>query len=144
MLSIWNISYRGIDVRAVLPYSQALARFPAHIQQLDMESNGKSVSAEGVALPYGSGEFIFGEPGTNGQHSFYQLLHQGRAASCELIGFVTPPTDALYQTVGKPAGGLTLLGTSEEASEGYGSVSNHDELMANFFAQVSGIRCVRN
>ena len=53
MLSIWNISYRGIDVRAVLPYSQALARFPAHIQQLDMESNGKSVSAEGVALPYG-------------------------------------------------------------------------------------------
>ncbi len=53
---------------------QALARFPAHIQQLDMESNGKGVSLEGEPLPYGSGEFIFGEPGTNGQHSFYQLL----------------------------------------------------------------------
>lgn len=75
-----------------------------------------------------------GEPGTNGQHSFYQLLHQGRAASCELIGFVRAPTDALY-----PAP-LSLVGGAAAREAGYGSVSNHDELMANFFAQA---RCGR-
>ena len=70
MLSLLGYVFAPM-VAAVL---QALARFPAHIQQLDMESNGKGVSLEGEPLPYGSGEFIFGEPGTNGQHSFYQLL----------------------------------------------------------------------
>ena len=113
VLAVWNVSFLDIPSRAVLPYSQALARFPAHIQQVDMESNGKRVSADGVVLPYGAGEFVFGEPGTNGQHSFYQLLHQGRPANCEFIGYKTSPTPMQVE----------------------GKVANHDELMSNFFAQ---------
>ena len=71
--------------------------------------------------------------GTNGQHSFYQFLHQGRKASCELIGFINAPTDDLY---GQP---LSLLHSCHQRSSGYGSVSNHDELMANFFAQADAL-----
>ena len=118
LLGVWNISYLDLNVRAVLPYSQALARFPAHIQQLDMESNGKGVSIDGQSLPYGSGEFIFGEPGTNGQHSFYQLLHQGRAAACELIGFVDAPTDAFYE-----GQRLSIVGDADAPTQGWGTVS---------------------
>ncbi|NCC65657.1 MAG: glucose-6-phosphate isomerase, partial [Spirochaetia bacterium] len=74
---------------AILPYSQALSRFPAHLQQLDMESNGKSVNRDGQPLDYPTGPVIFGEPGTNGQHSFYQLLHQGTdIVPLQFIGFV--------------------------------------------------------
>ncbi|MBQ3030789.1 MAG: glucose-6-phosphate isomerase, partial [Agathobacter sp.] len=73
---------------AVLPYSQALSRFPAHLQQLDMESNGKSVNRFGEPIDYGTGPIIFGEPGTNGQHSFYQLLHQGtNIVPLQFVGF---------------------------------------------------------
>ena len=76
LLGVWNSTFLGYSCRAILPYSQALLRFPAHIQQVDMESNGKRVAMDGSALPYDAGEIIFGEPGTNGQHSFYQLMHQ--------------------------------------------------------------------
>ena len=86
-----------------------------------------------AALPYGAGEFIFGEPGTNGQHSFYQLLHQGRTAACELIGIVTPPTDALYGER------MSIVGDEGAPASGWGTVSNHDELMSNFFAQADAL-----
>ncbi|MBP3653056.1 MAG: glucose-6-phosphate isomerase, partial [Clostridia bacterium] len=77
MIGVYERNVLGYPATAVLPYSQALSRFPAHLQQLDMESNGKSVNRYGEAVNYSTGPIIFGEPGTNGQHSFYQLLHQG-------------------------------------------------------------------
>lgn len=103
----WNTECLEYNSRAVLPYSQALLRFPAHIQQLDMESNGKQCTLEGSSVP-NTGPIVFGEPGTNGQHSFYQLMHQGRVVPAEFIGFCkshSPDTEA------------------------------HNELMSNFFAQ---------
>ena len=86
LLGVWNSSFLGCGSRALLPYAQALLRFPAHIQQVDMESNGKRVTLEGEAVPFATGEVNFGEPGTNGQHSFYQLLHQGQVVPCDFIG----------------------------------------------------------
>jgi glucose-6-phosphate isomerase len=77
LIGVWERNFLGYPYTAVLPYSQALSRFPAHLQQLDMESNGKRVNREGQPLAYSTGPVVFGEPGTNGQHSFYQLLHQG-------------------------------------------------------------------
>ena len=77
MIGVYERNVLGYPATAVLPYSQALSRFPAHLQQLDMESNGKSVNRFGEPVDYPTGPVIFGEPGTNGQHSFYQLLHQG-------------------------------------------------------------------
>ena len=77
LIGVYERNVAGFPMTAVLPYSQALSRFPAHLQQLDMESNGKSVNRDGAALDYATGPVVFGEPGTNGQHSFYQLLHQG-------------------------------------------------------------------
>ncbi len=77
LIGIYERNVQGYPATAVLPYSQALSRFPAHLQQLDMESNGKSVNRDGKKIDYVTGPVIFGEPGTNGQHSFYQLLHQG-------------------------------------------------------------------
>ena len=77
LIGVYERNVQGYPTTAVLPYSQALSRFPAHLQQLDMESNGKSVNRFGKKLDYQTGAVIFGEPGTNGQHSFYQLLHQG-------------------------------------------------------------------
>ena len=68
LVGLWNSSFLGHPARAVLPYSQALLRFPAHLQQVDMESNGKGVNLDGVKLPFETGEIVFGEPGTNGQH----------------------------------------------------------------------------
>jgi glucose-6-phosphate isomerase len=115
LLGVWNSTFMGYSVRALLPYSQALKRLPAHIQQVDMESNGKRVSAKGEVLPFEAGEVNFGEPGTNGQHSFYQLMHQGRVVPADFVGFRES------QVVVEPAAGE--------------KVSNHDELMANFFAQ---------
>jgi len=114
LVGVWNASFMKYSSRAILPYSQALVRFPAHIQQLDMESNGKRVSQDGAVLDYDCGEIIFGEPGTNGQHSFYQLMHQGRVIPAEFIGFCKSPQP------------IALPGEV---------VSNHDELMSNFFAQ---------
>ncbi|KAF1793119.1 Phosphoglucose isomerase, C-terminal [Phytophthora cactorum] len=114
LLGVWNSSFLGHSSRALLPYSQALLRFAAHIQQVDMESNGKRVTLEGVDLPFQAGEVNFGEPGTNGQHSFYQLIHQGRVVPCDFLGFCESQNPV--QLAGEP-------------------VSNHDELMSNFFAQ---------
>lgn len=114
LVSVYNASVLDLECVAVLPYCQAMHRFAAHIQQLTMESNGKGVDIEGKTLGCQAGEIYFGEPGTNGQHSFYQLLHQGRIIPAELIGFR------------KSQQPINLEG--EE-------VSNHDELMCNFFAQ---------
>lgn len=114
LLSVWNVSFLGYPARAILPYSQALEKLAPHIQQVSMESNGKGVSIDGVPLPYEAGEIDFGEPGTNGQHSFYQLIHQGRVIPCDFIG-VVESQQPVY-----------LKGEV---------VSNHDELMSNFFAQ---------
>ncbi|MBR1616185.1 MAG: glucose-6-phosphate isomerase, partial [Treponema sp.] len=77
LIGVYERNVQGYPATAVLPYSQALSRFPAQLQQLDMESNGKSVNRFGEPINYVTGPVIFGEPGTNGQHSFYQLLHQG-------------------------------------------------------------------
>lgn len=114
LLSIWNVSFLGHPARAILPYCQALEKFAPHIQQVSMESNGKGVSIDGKVLPFEAGEIDFGEPGTNGQHSFYQLIHQGRVIPCDFIG------------IAKSQQPVYLKGEV---------VSNHDELMSNFFAQ---------
>ena len=88
MIGVYERNVLGYPATAVLPYSQALSRFPAHLQQLDMESNGKSVNRFGEPVNYVTGPVIFGEPGTNGQHSFYQLLHQGTdIIPLQFIGF---------------------------------------------------------
>ena len=77
MLGVWYRNAWGFATHAVLPYDQRLSRFPAYLQQQDMESNGKSVTLEGKPVDYDTGPIIWGEPGTNGQHAFYQLIHQG-------------------------------------------------------------------
>ncbi len=88
LIGVYERNILGYPATAVLPYSQALSRFPAHLQQLDMESNGKSVNRFGKPVSYVTGPIIFGEPGTNGQHSFYQLLHQGKTiVPLQFIGF---------------------------------------------------------
>ncbi len=114
LLGVWNSTFLGCAARCVLPYCQALLKFAPHIQQLDMESNGKRVDTSGEELGFDAGEIDFGEPGTNGQHSFYQLLHQGRIVPADFIGFRKS-----QQPIEDP----------DEI------VSNHDELMSNFFAQ---------
>ncbi|MBR4441762.1 MAG: hypothetical protein IKS52_00645, partial [Clostridia bacterium] len=88
LIGVYERNVLGYPATAVLPYSQALNRFPAHLQQLDMESNGKSVNRFGEPVNYPTGPVIFGEPGTNGQHSFYQLLHQGTdVVPLQFVGF---------------------------------------------------------
>jgi glucose-6-phosphate isomerase len=88
LIGVWERNFLLYPMTAVLPYSQALVRFPAHLQQLDMESNGKSVNVNNKRLEYSTGPIVFGEPGTNGQHSFYQLLHQGTdIVPLQFIGF---------------------------------------------------------
>jgi glucose-6-phosphate isomerase len=83
----------------VLPYSQDLDRFPAYLQQLDMESNGKSVRLDGSPVDHDTGPIVWGEPGTNGQHAFFQLLHQGTTVvPADLIGFVRPADDLTTST----------------------------------------------
>ena len=115
LIGLWYSDFFGAETRAVLPYSNDLARFPAYLQQLTMESNGKSVRADGTAVTAATGEIFWGEPGTNGQHAFYQLLHQGtRLVPADFIGF-SQPTDDL------------------PTADGTGSM--HDLLMSNFFAQ---------
>ena len=94
LLEIWYRNFFDLQSRAVLPYSRYLHRFPAYLQQLDMESNGKRVSAGGVELSYESGPIVWGEPGTNGQHSFHQLLHQGTTVvPTDFIVFGAPDHD---------------------------------------------------
>ncbi len=113
LLSVWYNNFFGAQTVAVLPYSQYLKRFPAYLQQLTMESNGKHVTLDGTFVDYQTGPIYWGEPGTNGQHSFYQLIHQGtKLIPCDFIGFC--------QT-------LNPLG------------HHHDLLMANLFAQTEAL-----
>jgi glucose-6-phosphate isomerase (EC 5.3.1.9) len=113
LLTIWYANFFGIETVAILPYDHYLKRFPAYLQQLTMESNGKSVTLSGAPVSYQTGMIYWGEPGTNGQHSFYQLLHQGtRLALCDFIGFAEP---------------LNPLG------------NHHDLLIANMFAQAEAL-----
>ena len=91
LLGVWNANGLGHATKAVLPYAEELGRFPAYLQQLDMESNGKSVRLDGSPVAGDTGPIVWGEPGTNGQHAFYQLLHQGtRIVPVDFIGFATP------------------------------------------------------
>jgi glucose-6-phosphate isomerase len=115
LIGLWYSNFFGAETRAVLPYSNDLARFAAYLQQLTMESNGKSVRADGSPVTTATGEIFWGEPGTNGQHAFYQLLHQGtRMVPADFIG-LSQPTDDL------------------PTADGTGSM--HDLLMSNYFAQ---------
>lgn len=115
LIGLWYNEFFDAQSRAVLPYSNDLSRFAAYLQQLTMESNGKSVRADGSPVTTNTGEIYWGEPGTNGQHAFYQLLHQGtRLIPADFIGF-SQPTDDL------------------PTADGTGSM--HDLLMSNFFAQ---------
>ncbi|MEZ0356684.1 glucose-6-phosphate isomerase [Mycobacterium sp. SA01] len=115
LIGLWYSDFFGAETRAVLPYSNDLSRFAAYLQQLTMESNGKSVKSDGTPVTTPTGEIFWGEPGTNGQHAFYQLLHQGtRLVPADFIGFSQPTDD---------------LPTAD------GSGSMHDLLMSNFFAQ---------
>jgi glucose-6-phosphate isomerase len=94
LISVWYINFFRTQSQAVLPYSQYLSRFPAYLQQLCMESNGKSVTRDGEKVTWQTGEVVWGEPGTNGQHAFYQLLHQGtRLVPADFIGFAEPNHD---------------------------------------------------
>ena len=91
LLAVWYNNFFGAETHAVLPYDQYLKRFPAYLQQLTMESNGKCVTAEGAVITYQTGPIYWGEPGTNGQHSFYQLIHQGtKLVPCDFIAFSRP------------------------------------------------------
>jgi glucose-6-phosphate isomerase len=113
LLGVWYNNFFGAQTVAVLPYEQYLKRFPAYLQQLTMESNGKHVTIDGVAVDYNTGPIYWGEPGTNGQHSFYQLIHQGtRLIPCDFIAFAQP---------------LNPLGR------------HHDLLLANVFAQTEAL-----
>ncbi|MSU59384.1 MAG: glucose-6-phosphate isomerase [Pedosphaera sp.] len=113
LLSVWNTNFLGAETVAVLPYENYLKRFPAYLQQLTMESNGKSITLDGRKVNYQTGPVYFGEPGTNGQHSFYQLIHQGtRLIPCDFIAF---------------AHALTPRGR------------HHDILLANVFAQAEAL-----
>ena len=115
LLNIWYRNFHGAQTHAVLPYAQDLARFPAYLQQLTMESNGKRTRLDGTPVGFDTGEVFFGEPGTNGQHAFFQLIHQGTTlVPADFIGFAKPRADLPTAT---------------------GEGSMHDLLMGNFFAQ---------
>lgn len=117
LLNVWNVNFLGAETHAVLPYDQYLHRFPAYLQQLTMESNGKSVRADGSFVNYATGEVFWGEPGTNGQHAFYQLIHQGtRLIPADFLAFANPvhPTKDGEQDV-------------------------HELFLANFFAQTQAL-----
>jgi glucose-6-phosphate isomerase len=113
LLAVWYGDFFGAETVAVLPYDQYLKRFPAYLQQLTMESNGKHVTLDGARVDYETGAVYWGEPGTNGQHSFYQLIHQGsKLIPCDLIAFLET---------------LNPLG------------DHHDLLMSNVFAQAEAL-----
>ena len=95
LLTVWYTDFFGAETVAILPYEQYLKRFPAYLQQLTMESNGKHVTLDGIEVDYPTGPVYWGEPGTNGQHSFYQLIHQGtRLIPCDFIAFAPRPEPA--------------------------------------------------
>jgi glucose-6-phosphate isomerase len=113
LLGLWYDDFLGAETHAVLPYSQYLSRFPAYLQQLDMESNGKRVDKSGREVDYQTGPVVWGQPGTNGQHAFYQLIHQGtKLIPCDFIGFTQPVVE-----IGE----------------------HHDLLAANLFAQTEAL-----
>lgn len=113
LLSVWNTNFLGAGAQAILPYDQYLKRFPAYLQQLTMESNGKSVTLSGERVDYDTSPIYFGEPGTNGQHSFYQLIHQGtRLVPCDFIASLKPSHDF---------------------------PEHHEQLIANMFAQAEAL-----
>jgi glucose-6-phosphate isomerase len=113
LLAIWYGDFFGAESLAVLPYDQYLKRFPAYLQQLVMESNGKRVRSDGRAVDYATGPIVWGEPGTNGQHSFYQLIHQGtKLIPCDFIAFAQPL---------------------------HGLPGHHDQLLANALAQAQAL-----
>ncbi|MBI1926846.1 glucose-6-phosphate isomerase [Candidatus Poribacteria bacterium] len=118
LIDLWNINFMGYQTRAIVPYSQAWHRYAAHCQQTEMESNGKSVDLFGRSVEFDTGEIVFGEPGTNSQHSYFQLLHQGtNIVPTDFIGFLNPP--------------------KYDRAEGEIEIHKelHEELMTNFFAQ---------
>ncbi|WP_433507262.1 glucose-6-phosphate isomerase [Pseudonocardia halophobica] len=123
LLNVWYDNFFGAQTHAVLPYSQYLHRLPAYLQQLTMESNGKSVRADGTPVTTETGEIFWGEPGTNGQHAFYQLLHQGtRLVPADFIGFAEPNHDL----------------PGEGGTDGSGA-DMHDLFMSNLFAQTAAL-----
>lgn len=119
LLNVWYVNFLGFSSHAVLPYAQYLHRFPAYLQQLTMESNGKRVRWDGAAVDYATGEVFWGEPGTNGQHAFYQLLHQGtQVVPADFIGFARPAWPLVDEESG---------------------ADQHDLFMGNFFAQTAAL-----
>ncbi|MEV5157413.1 MULTISPECIES: glucose-6-phosphate isomerase [unclassified Streptomyces] len=117
LLGVWYGQFFGAQSHAVLPYSHYLSKFTAYLQQLDMESNGKSVDRDGNPVEWETGPVVWGTPGTNGQHAYYQLIHQGtKVIPADFIGFATPVQDLLP-----------------------GLIAQHDLLMANFFAQTQAL-----
>jgi glucose-6-phosphate isomerase len=119
LLNVWYVNFFGTQTHAVLPYSQYLHRLPAYLQQLTMESNGKSVRRDGTAVTTATGEIFWGEPGTNGQHAFYQLIHQGtRLIPADFIGFAEPNH---------------VVPTDDPGTD------MHDLFMSNLFAQTSAL-----
>ena len=122
LINIWHHNFLGAATHAVLPYAQLLHRFPAYLQQLTMESNGKSVRWDGTPVTTETGEVFWGEPGTNGQHAFYQLIHQGtQLVPADFIAFANPAH--------------ALTDTSEDGQR----VDVHELLLANFFAQTKAL-----
>lgn len=115
LISIWNNNFLKYPTQAIIPYAEPLSKLAPHVQQLNMESNGKSVSADGLPMTIETGGIVFGEPGTNAQHSFFQLAHQGRPFPVEFIGVVTPQYTQYTQL-----------------SKG---VTNHQELWSNLISQ---------
>ena len=117
LLGVWYGAFFDAQAHAVLPYSHYLSKFTAYLQQLDMESNGKSVTRDGTPVGWQTGPVVWGTPGTNGQHAYYQLLHQGtKVIPADFIGFAKPVADLLP-----------------------GLVAQHDLLLANFFAQTQAL-----
>jgi glucose-6-phosphate isomerase len=113
LIGVWYVNFLNAETLAVLPYSQYLSRLPAYLQQLDMESNGKSITRSGAPVEWATGPIVWGQPGTNGQHAYYQLIHQGtRLIPCDFIGFIQP---------------------NHEVGD------HHDLLMANVFAQTEAL-----
>ena len=119
LISVWNSTFLGYPAQAIIPYAAPLAKLAPHVQQLNMESNGKSVTLDGKSLARPAGPIIFGEPGTNAQHSFFQLAHQGRPFPIDFIGAIRPD---------HPGDAVTDRG-----------VTNHQELWANLVAQPAAL-----
>ena len=119
LISVWNNNFLGYPAQAIIPYASPLSKLAAHIQQLSMESNGKSVTKDGNPLDEPTGGIIFGEPGTNAQHSFFQLAHQGRPFPIDFIGVIVPHYKQ-YQNQSK-------------------GVTNHQELWSNLIAQPTAL-----